>query len=106
MGGLRVMRAQLAQVIEIASLTTVRLHVLPFSAGATVRIGGFRLLAFDHRDDPPLVYVDQLGEAVKEEATDQITTATQIFHYLTSAALTESESRRFIEKVRDEMTST
>ena len=104
-GGFRVMRAQLAQVIEFASLTTVRLHVLPFSAGATFRIGGFRLLTFDHRDDPPLVYVDQLSEAVREEATDQIAAATQIFHYLTSAALTESESRRFVEKIRDEMTS-
>lgn len=64
-GSPRVMRAQLAHLLEMSELPNVVLQVLPFRLGAHAAAGGpFTLLRFGEPDLPDIVYLEQLTSAV------------------------------------------
>lgn len=96
-GGPGVMRAQLAHLAEPQTAVTVR--VLPAEAGARVRVGGFRLLNFDHPDDLPVVYLDSAVGVLREEDTERVASARHAFESIWAAALSVDESRTFIEQL-------
>ena len=94
-----VMRAQLAHLAACSSSAAVTLRVLPADAGAMVRVGGFRLLDFDHPDDLPVVYLESAVGFLREEGTQQVATVRQAFDAISSAALSCDESRAFMEQL-------
>ena len=102
-GNARVMRAQLARVVECAAWPTVQVRVLPASTGAGVRTAGFRLLAFDHSDDPPVVYADCAHATVREDEREQVDEASRAFDAVASAALSEEDSVAFIQLLSREL---
>ena len=64
-GSPRVMRAQLAHLLEMSELPNVVLQVLPFRLGAHAAAGGpFTILRFGEPDLPDIVYLEQLTSAV------------------------------------------
>ena len=93
------MRAQLAHLAACSSSAAVTLRVLPADAGAMVRVGGFRLLDFDHPDDLPVVYLESAVGFLREEGTQQVAVVRQAFDSISSAALSSDESRAFMEQL-------
>ncbi|AEV89046.1 XRE family transcriptional regulator [Actinoplanes sp. SE50] len=74
-GGVAVMRAQIEALIEASKLPSVRLQVIPFTAGGHAAAGGpFSILRFPEPELPDVVYVEQLTSAIyldKREDLDQ-----------------------------------
>ncbi|MGH3782647.1 MAG: helix-turn-helix domain-containing protein [Pseudonocardiaceae bacterium] len=65
LGSLRVMRAQLRHLIEVAELPNVTLQVVPFGVGAYASAGcPFTILRFSEPDLPDIVYLEQLTTAL------------------------------------------
>jgi len=102
-GSPSMMRSQLAHVIECAEWTTVNVHVLPAGAGAAVRTAGFRLLEFDHPDDPPVLYADCVHGTVREDGDEQVAEARRAFDAIASKALSEEDSKTFIQRLSREL---
>ncbi len=98
-GSPAVMRAQLDYLGVCSAWAGVTLRVLPAAAGAHMRAGGFRLLGFDHPDDPPVVYLESAVGVLREEGAERVATVRQVFDSLSSTALTVDESRKFIEQL-------
>jgi transcriptional regulator with XRE-family HTH domain len=64
-GGMGVMRDQIARLIEASSLPNVRIQVLPLSAGGHAAGGGsVSLLRFPQSELPDVVYLEQVLTAV------------------------------------------
>ncbi|WIM96325.1 helix-turn-helix transcriptional regulator [Actinoplanes oblitus] len=74
-GGVEVMRAQIEALIEASKLPSVRLQIIPFTAGGHAAAGGpFSILRFPEPELPDVVYVEQLTSAIyldKREDVDQ-----------------------------------
>ncbi|GAA2912869.1 transcriptional regulator [Actinoplanes cyaneus] len=74
-GGVDVMRAQIEALIEASKLPSVRLQIIPFTAGGHAAAGGpFAILRFPEPELPDVVYVEQLTSAIyldKREDVDQ-----------------------------------
>ena len=72
-GGLRVMRDQVAHLIEISKLPNVTIQLIPFTAGGHAAAGGaFSLLRFPDQDLPDVVYMEQLTSALYLEKRDDV----------------------------------
>lgn len=72
-GGLDVMRAQLAHLTEVAERPNVRLQVVPFQAGGHAAAGGaFTILRFREQDLPDVVYIEQLTTALYLDKRDDV----------------------------------
>ncbi|MCP2165937.1 helix-turn-helix protein [Goodfellowiella coeruleoviolacea] len=99
-GGPTVMREQLRHLIEVASLPTVTLQVLPDSAEAHAIINGtFLLLAFPEPDDQEMLYIEYPTAALHIEDDDQIQEAKVAYEHLRHQALDLKDSVSFIRQV-------
>ena len=87
-GGPKAMAAQLAQLIELASLPHVTLQVIPFDAGAHAGMeGAFVILGFPEQADPDVVYVENTNVGVYMEEPPEILEYTLKFDHLRASAL-------------------
>lgn len=104
-GGIEVMRAQLARILELAALPNVITQVLPFDTGAHASMGtSFELLQFPESGDTAIVYIeDQTSSQYLETAAD-IERYTLVFDHLRATALSPQRSAEFIGEVADGMT--
>ncbi|WP_434971422.1 helix-turn-helix domain-containing protein [Micromonospora peucetia] len=72
-GGSRVMRDQVAALIEATKLPNIRLQVIPFAAGGHAAAGGsFTILRFGDRELPDIVYIEQLTSALYLDKRDDL----------------------------------
>lgn len=72
-GGVDVMRGQIAHLLEATKLPNVRLQVISFEAGAHAGAGGaFTLLRFPEQDLPDVVYMEQLTSALYLDKRDDV----------------------------------
>ncbi|HEX6076226.1 MAG TPA: helix-turn-helix transcriptional regulator [Micromonosporaceae bacterium] len=95
-GGPETMRAQLAHLLELAKLRNVELHVLPFEVGIHPGINGsFEIFEFEP-EDPKLVYVDTLTEAIYPDKPREVGRYSMCFEQLRGAALNVADSLRMI----------
>ena len=64
-GGLDVLREQIAALVQVAKLPNVTIQVIPFHAGGHAAAGGaFSLLRFADEELPDVVYMEQLTSAL------------------------------------------
>lgn len=103
-GGIAVMREQLARLLEVAELPTVELHVLPFVAGAHAAMGSsFALLQLPNPYDVRVVYLQNLVGADYLDQEAQIDACSLTFERLLGAALSTAQTVELIEQVMREL---
>ncbi|MEH1013267.1 helix-turn-helix transcriptional regulator [Micromonospora sp. CPCC 206060] len=104
-GGPKVMRAQLARLIEACDLPTVELQILPFSAGAHAAMGGpFTLLDYaDPALDPAVAYLSNEMSTLLLEEEPQVTRYRLMFDHLRAKALDPDRSADFLSRVAAEI---
>ncbi|HEY1918664.1 MAG TPA: helix-turn-helix transcriptional regulator [Streptosporangiaceae bacterium] len=92
-GGRGQMRLQLEHLVEVAALPNVAVQVVPFGAGAYPGMGKpFVILAFPEREDPDVVYLEDVASALYLEEVEQIDTYNMLFNHLRATALSFEES--------------
>ncbi|MBX7266051.1 helix-turn-helix domain-containing protein [Micromonospora sp. Llam7] len=104
-GGVKVMRAQLARVIEACQLPTVEVQVLPFAAGAHASMGGaFTILDYaEPLLDPTIVYVDNDTNTLLLEEEREVMRYRLVFDHLRAKALDPDQSAEFLVRVSAEL---
>ncbi|GLY79494.1 helix-turn-helix domain-containing protein [Actinoallomurus iriomotensis] len=106
-GGVPVMRAQLARLLEAEELPSVTIQVLPFARGAHPGLGGaFTIIGFPDPTDLDVVYVDSPAGNIFLEKDRDVRRHTTWFDHLRAAALPPDESTDFIAAVADELKKT
>jgi transcriptional regulator with XRE-family HTH domain len=99
-GGLAVMSAQLAHLVEAAEAPHVTLQVLPFAVGAhSGMAGSFAIMDFPDPADPELVYIDSMAGDLFLEREADVRRYSRIFEHLRATALGPAESLRFISEI-------
>ncbi len=99
-GGTKVMRDQVAHLIEVSRLPSVTLQVIPFGKGAHLgMIGSFVTLAFAEKLLSDVTYIEGLtGDQYLDREAD-VARYRHAFNHLRATADSPSESRRFLEQV-------
>jgi hypothetical protein len=96
-GGPAVMSRQLRKLTEAAEMPHVRLHVLPFSAGAHMGVTGpFVIFSFARTSDLDVVVLDHLTSSLHLERKEDLEAYTEAFDSLLNHALPPEESLEFI----------
>jgi transcriptional regulator with XRE-family HTH domain len=103
-GGVGVMRAQLARLLEADEFPSVTIQVLPFTRGAHPGLGGaFTIIGFPDPTDLDVVYVDSPAGNIFLEKDKDVRRHTTWFDHLRAAALPPDESAEFIASAADEL---
>lgn len=92
-GSPAVMSAQRAHLREMASIKTVRVHVLPVDGAHAAMRGDFVIMDFADIDDPPLVYLESLIGSRYVEQTDQLAMYRQAFEDILARAIPVEDYR-------------
>jgi Domain of unknown function (DUF5753)/Helix-turn-helix domain len=72
-GGTEVMRAQLEALLEATARPSVRLQIVPFTAGGHSAAGGaYTILRFPDQELPDVVYIEQLTSALYLDKRDDV----------------------------------
>jgi transcriptional regulator with XRE-family HTH domain len=72
-GGVDVMRAQIAALIDATKMPNVQLQVMPFDYGGHSAAGGaFSILRFPDQELPDIVYVEQLASALYFDKREEV----------------------------------
>jgi hypothetical protein len=96
-GGAEVMAEQLKALQESAIRQTVKLKVVPFSAGAlSVGTNKFIILGFDRPSMPDLVYLESLTGELMLDTEREVREYAEAFHALSDAALPPAETFELI----------
>jgi transcriptional regulator with XRE-family HTH domain len=96
-GGPRIMREQLAYLIETAALPNVTLQVLPYEAGAHPGMpGSFVYMEFADPHDPDLVYVDTQAGDLFLESDSELKIYASMFNHLRAMALSPPRTTTMI----------
>jgi transcriptional regulator with XRE-family HTH domain len=103
-GGVDIMRSQLAQLLQTSYRPDVTLQVLPFDAGAHAGMGGsFMMLGFDDPADPDVVYVNYSTGNIFLEKHEEVARSALIFNHLCAVALSVGQSREMLSRFQDEL---
>jgi transcriptional regulator with XRE-family HTH domain len=103
-GGVDIMRSQLAQLLQTSYRPDVTLQVLPFDAGAHAGMGGsFMMLGYDDPADPDVVYVNYSTGNIFLEKHEEVTRSALIFNHLCAVALSVGQSREMLSRFQDEL---
>ncbi|QKV97569.1 helix-turn-helix domain-containing protein [Streptomyces sp. NA02950] len=103
-GGEEVMCQQLERLEQATELANVAIQVLPFAAGEHPGMSGaFNIISFTEPGAMDVVYSETAFGQLWIEGGDEAAQRDKLFARIASAALTESESRSFINAVRGEM---
>ncbi len=87
-GGPRVMAAQVHHMCSLDQRPDVEIRWLPFACGAHPAMkGGFRILSFEHEDDPDPVYVEAEAGAQYLEKIPQVTRYRGIFESIAQRSI-------------------
>jgi hypothetical protein len=99
-GGLAVMRRQLAHLAEVASgLRNVTVQVMPFAAGGHAGSGGsFTMLRFVGEEVPDIVYIEQLTSAQYLDKREDVDHYLGVMDSLSTEALPPEQTLDFIAK--------
>ena len=102
-GGRHVMRAQLAHLIEVASLPRITLQVVPFARGGHAASGGsFTVLRFAEPEVPDIVYIEQLTSALYLDGREDVDHYLEVMNELSTEALTPARSADLLAEITKE----
>lgn len=97
-GGPEVFRAQLRSLLRSARKRTVKLRVLPYSAGMHPALAGtFQLLQFESEADRDVVYLESHTRDTYLESRSDVSTYEQLFYSINRLSLPEAKSVEFIQ---------
>ncbi len=103
-GGLEVMRAQLAHLADVAQWPNVTLRILPRRIGAHPGMGGaFVLITIP--EDPPYVFVEGAPGEIITSKPDFVRDYERRWEQLTTAALRPEDSSEILETIAKEIGS-
>lgn len=72
-GGIGVMRDQIAALIKAAKRKNVQIQVIPFATGGHAAAGGsFSILRFPEQDLPDVVYIEQMNSALYLDKREEV----------------------------------
>lgn len=92
-GGNQVMEAQIGHLIEMASLPTVVMQILPSRVGAHAAMSGaFTIYSFSNAADPDVVYLEHAASDLYLESAQEVRRYTLVFERLRMLALSPSDS--------------
>lgn len=102
-GGGRVMREQLARLLDMSQLPNVEVQVSPFAAGELTSMHGpFSILEFPDPADLSVVYMEHVAGEVYTESPEIMAECAAVFESLARDSLGVDESRDFIEQLARE----
>jgi len=100
-GGNRVMREQMAKIIEVADSSKVTMQIVPFEAGAHPAVDNtFTLLEFSNAVLSPVVFVENLAGTFYLEREAEIQRYREVLDYLKASALSPASSIRSVEEAK------
>lgn len=103
-GGPNVMHDQLKHLTQAVALPNVKLHVIPFSAGAaTTQNSGVTLFQFPDRDEPEIAFLEVIGATHAHETEREIRRYHRLFEYLTSVSASQEDSLALIAQAMKEL---
>ncbi|MFI0942487.1 helix-turn-helix domain-containing protein [Streptomyces sp. NPDC021020] len=103
-GAGKTMAGQLDQLLALAERPNITLQMLPFSAGAHAGLtGGFVLFSFPNPAFSEVVTVEHRTGTVYLETPEETDTYNLTFDSLRSAALSPTDSRALILRVKEEL---
>ena len=103
-GGLTVMRAQLAHLLDVASLPQVTVQVVPFAQGGHAAAGGsFSVLRFAEPEVPDIVYIEQLTSALYLDSREEVDHYLEVMDTLSAQALSPARSASFLAEIAKEI---
>jgi hypothetical protein len=93
------MRAQLDRLIEVATMPSVTIQVMPFArSGHAGETGSFTLLRLAERDLPDVVYIEHLTSAIYLEQRPDVEHYLGVMDRLSGQALTPADTKQLIEQ--------
>jgi len=99
-GGRTVMRAQLAHLIEVASLPRITLQVVPFARGGHAASGGsFTVLRVAEPEMPDIVYIEQLTSALYLDSREDVDHYLEVMDELSAEALNPARSAALLAEI-------
>jgi transcriptional regulator with XRE-family HTH domain len=102
-GGRTVMRAQLAHLVEVASLPQVTVQVVPFARGGHAAAGGsFTILRFAEPEVADIVYIEQLTSALYLDSREDVDHYMEVMNELSTEALTPARSAALLTELARE----
>jgi transcriptional regulator with XRE-family HTH domain len=100
-GGPAVMSEQLRHIVGLGQSRRIRVHILPFSAGAHALLEGFVSLMW-FEDQPPIAYVEGLNSGRVWESLPMVRECQLDYDHALGDALSHSESLALIRSVAEE----
>ena len=106
-GGVDVMRSQIAHLLRMAERPGISIRVLPLALGAHAGLRGpFVLLRFAARNDPDIVYIEnRRGDSIFENDAEVTGNHSAIFHELEKLAAPVDEFERYVDRALDKLNS-
>lgn len=102
-GGRRVMRRQLEQMIELTGLPNVTLQAITFQAGGHAAAGGpFSILRFSDRNIPDIAYLEQLTSALYLDKRADVDNYLKVMDRLCAQGISPTETRQLLEGILKE----
>jgi transcriptional regulator with XRE-family HTH domain len=103
-GGPKVMRAQLAHLLDSTKRPNVTVQAIPYDVGAHPGMpGSFVYLEFADLADPDLVYIDTQAGDLFLESDDDLRLYASMFDHLRAVALNLSQTKKLITAVLDSL---
>ena len=102
-GGTKVMRAQLEQLIEFSELPNIQIQIIPFAAGGHPAAGGaFTILRFPDQELPDIVYIEQLTSALYLDKREDVDLYTATMERLVVQANQPNKTKDFLNNILKE----
>lgn len=105
-GGKKVMREQIEQLIEYCALPNVQIQIIPFTAGGHAAAGGsFTLLRFPDQELPDVIYIEQLTSALYLDKRVDVDMYTASMERLCVQAMEPKRTPEFLRNILKELYS-
>jgi transcriptional regulator with XRE-family HTH domain len=102
-GGAKVLKAQIDQLLELTALSHIALQVVPYSVSGYHAEGAFTLLSFAEPELPNIAYIEHLSGALYLEKLDEIETYSRALDQLAVVGETPDRTRQLLAKRRAEI---
>jgi transcriptional regulator with XRE-family HTH domain len=102
-GGIGVLREQLAHLLDVTARPNISLQVVPFRLGGSAAESSFTLLRFGEPELPDIVYLEHLCGALYLDKPDEVEIYSKVAQRLAVDAETPDQSRATVARVLDKL---